>query len=352
MIRPTLHAGVAFLLAAAWSTFAMAQESSEPDITASIVSVTGEPNAAQKEEIDAYAMYWVESLTSDDPSAVIRGRQRLQEKMRSRTPAPSAQFKIAYSAYVGRALMEAMNAESPLVRINAMIVAAELQNSVVLNMVKNSLGDANPAVRFLAAKAVERISQWPVVPPEADMRGLLFDMHEAYKDEQDSHVKSQIIAGLPHIHLDDAEVVAMQIFSERVDELIGNPNLDLSADRDALLAIYTKWVRDVAASPPKESLNRLAVAAFNYLYLSANLNAQGRVPASRRPQFVKMAELAEDVLVWAAKSRNYSSYPASFKKQIVPPINNWLDALLKAEDWRTLLIDTTKFGIAPAQLRQ
>lgn len=107
----------------------------------------------------------IQKLNSAEPKAVSDARGTLTQPMRNKT---SAAFRNAYSDIVSSRLKDAAGHKTTLVRLNAMIIAADLVDKNSKLLIDAALKDENPAVQRKAMEAIRRRVQYWLSQPGGD----------------------------------------------------------------------------------------------------------------------------------------------------------------------------------------
>lgn len=311
----------------------------EPGIRRAIATKTVRPGEEERAEIEKHCAYWCKRLTDRDTKQIAGARNALLQPFR--IPGATPQFAEAYSEPLASRLLQVMNDQREIVRINAMIVAGALRHQHVNPLIKAALADANPAVRYLSGKAGANIDHWIKASPlEAEAKKQLLgevlnDLANAYDRERDGFVLDQLYLGMVGLRTPEAEQMCLALVERRVNALQANPNRGVSADYQVMDVIYLNYV--TKRGVPDKVVRSLAQAAYRYLLVTSRAMSQRRVDRIREPQYVQMARLSANVLIWAStQPDSQAQMPPKLESQI--KLGNWPFVLQTTEGpWRDLL---------------
>ncbi|MCC7145163.1 MAG: HEAT repeat domain-containing protein [Phycisphaeraceae bacterium] len=328
---------------------AQPQASIPPELRATTTTF----NEAQETLIETYVSAAVDQLATGEDKPVQEGRRLLLEPLAGDN---SPIFRQAYSSFVRVKLTPALDSDKTLVRLNAMIIAAQLSDRGALELVKKGLADSNPAVRYRAAKAA---GQLLVNVPfdtntgrEAFEKELLAIIKDRISQETSNDVWRPLLDALAGLQLPEGTSELVDALNRRIQAHATQPALTLDSERRALRGLFVKVVQ--GADPigsgrqiDRQLIRNLAKVSFRYLEMCAT-TLNNPSSAADAVSFQGMIQDADVVLRWSVQKLNAT--PIALKP-IDPLVKEslWAEILLQTQQWRELLTKSP-FSFEPAEL--
>lgn len=310
------------------------------DLPNEVVTAGQALNDAQQRAVNQYVDHWIDGLNSGSDARVVQSRKQLVEPLK--LPIATAIFKKAYSTAVSARLLRATNSKDTLTRVNAQIVAGELVDPGAVAIVEVGIKDASPGVRYHGGKAVASVAANIERFPEADQRKLLAVLVDALAKEEEPQVIRGLLEAMASLPLTDARATVLQVLNDRVPLHAMDPGKPMGAEVKSLRTIFTNVIRESAQSdspPPTRTTRALAQTAFRYMLLSSMIMDKGVVDEVHAADLKQMVERADQVLAWAVPTLAPEHKDALPKDRIqtLVQLNQWVQVLLRVEEWRKLL---------------
>lgn len=310
------------------ATLLLCSPAAHAQINTTIISSTTALTPEQVAAVDEDVRRGVTLLLNSPDDKIGDARTRLLDPFQR---GPSDIFKRGYSQSVARELQKAMASDRVIVRINAMIIAARMEDGGVAQLAEKGLTDASPAVRYWSAKA---ISQGVAVPAE-QRAPLLTALTDVMRNETHSEVVEQVLGALVALDAFDRVLGGL---NDRVLIHASKPGLSPMADTESLRRLYQKLVQDVAARKTIEpaTLRELARASYRFLELAATRLDRKTVADELRGEWRNLVEVSDAALRWSAQTAiPQGKQPDAITADIAA--GNWAAVLLRVSDWRPLL---------------
>ena len=313
-----------------------------------IVTAESALTTGQQSRIDAYVEARLNQLLQGLPDQVSEAREQLIEPFG--LVGASDIFTLAYSAAVSDRLIEALHSNKILVKLNAMIVAASLIDPGVVRLIEIGLTDDNPALRYWAGKAVGDIETSPATRAQRalsseNQRLLLAVIKEAIGDEPSHDVLHRLLLGIVTLEVSEAGEFLLDELNRRVSFYATDARLPIGPITRILRAMYINLVQASARGKQifPEQRQKTTMVAYRYLVLCASALDRGTVDPAMETAYKEMVELTDSILTWMARSTfpEGTDRPESVKKEV--QIENWPEILLRAGDWRLLLLKEFNF---------
>jgi len=247
------------------------------NLPSSITTADGQLDGGQTEQVNRYIAAWALS-ENDTPTTISAKRKKLREPLLR--PGSSPSFKAQYSARVATALEPVMRSDRELIRLNAMIVVASLQDSNGLDLARRGVGDKSAAVRFWAAKSlvaiVKHTPRGEPVLSEPDRVSVLRAIAPVVNKEDSADIRQQMYIVLAQLDLADARATLLQAFNSWVRKYVdADASADLRAESRGIGqlsgVLFKAFVRnrDGNVNPIKAELKALAMVGYQYAQLIA-----------------------------------------------------------------------------------
>ncbi|MEM9415503.1 MAG: hypothetical protein AAGA29_08515 [Planctomycetota bacterium] len=226
----------------------------------------------QTQSVRAFVEAWMGRLISADPAEVTESRNAILREFR--TPGITETFREAFSEEVSRMMGEAIQAESDLVRINAMIIATQLTNEGAEQFIDAGLSDDNAAVQYWSAKAYqERVDRataedGPGMSP-AEQRSVIGKVEAIFENSPSTPVARVGVEILSKLDVPEARAAMLSLLHDRVDYHAANPQASYLAEQTAIQLLSAEISRERRSDP--EDIAELARAAYRYF---AQIHAQ------------------------------------------------------------------------------
>ena len=306
-------------------------------------------SSADKALIKNYISKWAPQLVAEDDRQVTAAKDQLIIPLDTDS---TAFFLVEYRAALRDPLRQAFESKSAskrlIVRLNAMIVAAELHDTDNINLLIQGLNDQNPAVRYWAAQAIAGLTRGPNL--KIQQRNKLFSaLAVAVENEKIEPVLKQMMRALVRLtkHVPNAINTLLQTINKRVELHMASPQLGISAEIEGLRDLRQPLIESRAANPAAttEALRQFILVATRYHMLAATQLEQGKVPAIHRGDYITLLNLVDNVLPWAVRQLGVKTISPDLKQPIGPYLEQkqWALINLRAVGWQQLLIATLEF---------
>ena len=344
---PPLLWTLAVLFVAAYAhnaPVARAQSAIPYDLTTS----TQPLNAAQKQIIRAFAEPRVNLIIAAQTPDLSEARDDLLEPLRR--AGVSTHFHAAYSNVLSGLLMTALHNDDPLVKLNAMVVAATLTGPAPIPLVTTALGDENPAVRYWGAKAASVIPTHAPPLPQAEQHHLLDAIADAIKTHPPDPVFERLLFALSALTIPDASIELLNALDQRLPLLAKDPSHPLDATIQSLQSIFVTVVKRTSAGQPVHTatLRHMVLVSYRYYRLTAEILDTASHAPDAEPQCIKLLELASRALPWAVSQLDPTvQQPPNIQLQLAS--KTWPEVRVRAEEWGHLLA-SDPFSFPPTEL--
>jgi len=328
-----------------WTSVAVAGPTALPsNIIRADAPLTGE----QRQIVEQFVQSYMDQLVRLDSTdfEVAQAQRHLSDPMRN--PNASALFIEMYVPRVANQLPKALNSSSrPIVRLNAMIVAASLAEgfsvvtepptilgtSGLVRVIEIGLTDPDAYVRYWAAKAVGRRKTYQAID-EADQRKLLAALRTAAGHETWALALQQDFLGMNKLTIAEADDAVLNVLDQRVAIIAATPDQSLVGDYEGMYQLFRKMVQ-AQDNPHTQQVNQRSARVL-YFYLSVLADSLGRGTLSQEnvetckqvilladqwlphfcqagppPGLLKSSVEKED---WSALQRQVQQWPAPLKK--------------------------------------
>lgn len=234
-----------------------------------------------RQEILALVSPAAKKITQGTPKEISEGRTTLLQPMRDSTASPA--FREAFSAIASSQLKDAAASESPLRRLNAMIVIAKLVDDGSRKMIDAGLKDQNPGVQLKAMEALrERVQYWLTqargnADAEANVLAAVNQIQSMLAADPPPH--PLIVAPAMRVFLDintpDAHAALIQMLHQRVTLHAKDPSLAYHGEQAVLDRIAR--LLTTARPFPAELAKQTNRAAYRYALLINDQLRSGKI---------------------------------------------------------------------------
>ena len=313
-------------------------------------SAEGSLTAEQTQSVRDFVEAWMGKLITAEPAEVTDARNAILREFR--TQGITETFREAFSQEVSRMMGEAIQAESDLVRINAMIIATQLTNEGAEQFIDAGLSDENAAVQYWSAKAyLERVERataedGPGMTP-ADQRSIIDKVKQVYTNNPSTPVARVGIEILSKLTVDEARATMLELLHSRIADHADNPQASYLAEETALQLLTNEISRERRSDP--EEVSELARAAYRYFAQINSQLQQGNILDESMPSHLAMLDWCNKCLQ-AMGAKLEADLPAD-----AGDVNDWirLEELDKlntiASQWRAVMTGAP-FSIAAEDL--
>jgi hypothetical protein len=240
------------------------------------IKAASELSDQQQQQVQQFVQSGFGKLTAEQDSTVAAGRRQLVSPL---SGAGSQTFRQFYGQQVASRLSGLMSQARPYVRLNALIVASNIQTPEVLTVAQASLQDQAPEVRYWAAMAVRNYArQSQEGLPEDQQEAVIQSLLNVINNEADPHVVKPAMLALAAIPGGNSNQRLLSALDQRIQVHLQNPEQSFIPEQDALQTLYRNLAVQVSengASAYQQSIRNLARVAFRYKALVAQQQYQG-----------------------------------------------------------------------------
>ena len=320
----------------------------ESKIPYRVVTATVALSSADQEQIDEYLVEHIKHLTQGSPEEVVQARRKLIEPL---TWAGGTEiFHLAYSSSASHQLAQAINSKDLHVRLNTMIIVNSLNDAGIVSLIRKGLTDESPAVRYWAGKAVSQVGARDRLSDD-EQKALLDVLVATMLKEKSERVLQRLLVGLVGLTIPEAATQLLEGLNKRVSLHAANVSMPLGAALEGLKTLFVKTVQAKANGQDiSVHLTRnLALVAYRYLVLSADLLDKDRPSQEIRKQYQEMIKLTDAILGWTIRQMppQDTTLPPSIKDELNR--QNWPMIRLRAEEWKRVLAQEP-FNFSPIDL--
>ena len=307
----------------------------------------------QEQRVEAYAEAWGGRLLEGDDQQVADARKRLLGPLQAANASPA--FRDELSLNLFDVMRDALASERVIVRLNAVMVLAELSGTTAAQLMGTALGDSSPAVRYWAAQGIEPLAATLEQGPRA--RNALGLLHQRVKAAAETEplpvVFGPLLNNLAKIGLPEAVMDALRLMNQRVDVHAKDPTRNLANEVRTLKEIFQRVQVQDNVPEGDEPYRWIALVCYRYLRLSAEVLAMDWYDdpnSAVRSSYIEMAREADERLRFAVSKRLAS------EAELPPQIN----ALIGAGQWNmirdqvntawVLQLTRDPIGFSPQQL--
>ena len=293
-----------------------------------------------------------------DAKDITEARDQLLSLFRSNSP--SAAYLEALSAAISSRINDAVVHESPLVRMNAMIILAAMVDDGSKPLIDKGLKDKNDAVKRWGVAALgKRALWWKKRTAAGDGRGMqakidaaITQVQKLIEQAQPPHpiVVSAGLDALVKINVPLSREALIAILNQRVALHAADPNLTYSPERSALESFTNVLVSEVP--PDARSIKGYNRAMSRYASLIVEDAKANRIDQEKEKGAHTMLYLCfQGMANVSAAVQAPNSPPADHGQAKGWLVNGrWdeLDGLIN-KDWRVILVGP-KIGLKPGEL--
>ena len=169
--------------------------------------------------------------------------------------------------------------------------------------------------------------------------------------EKSERVLQRLLVGLVGLTIPEAATELLEGLNKRVSLHAANPSMPLGAALEGLKTLFVKTVQSKANDQeiPVDLIRKLALVAYRYLVLSADLLDKDRPSPEIHQQYQEMIKLTDAILGWTIRQMppQDSPVPLSVKDELVH--EDWPMIRLRAEEWKRILVQEP-FNFGPINL--
>ena len=324
-------------------------------LTGAIVAALGVTMIAGVGTASAQVAELVEQLgDGSDTLGVAEARKKLVNLLSDTSVPAQQQRRLAEEAMA--ALGGALNAESLMVRINAVLVLHEATVPGAIDLLVASLVDQHEAIRLLSAKGLANLARRVEERQLTEANGSWQDKQKLMVDtllgrlanhEKSNRVVQEIFAALAEVRIPSADMTILKGLIVRSTRRMGRLDAPTWGEQRALEAVCTSIVKrhtNRRNPVPEEERKKLAEAIYRYFKICTVAVASDEVDEGLRDRYHQIAQLAHNYLRWSAQKFNVQELP-QLPGLLSPNI------LLEFEaQWRALL-SRPPIAISPEALR-
>lgn len=299
---------------------------------------TGPLNAEQTQSVRDFVEPWMGKLTGGESEDVTAARNAILREFRSTGISDS--FRAALSVEVSRLMAEAIQSESDLVRINAMIIATQLTNDGAEQFIDAGLNDPNAAVQYWSAKAylerVERaMAEGGAGMPAAEQRSVIQKVQGIFGNEPPTPVARvgiEILSGLTAV---EARTATLALLHDRLDVHAAQPQMSYLAEQTAIQLLSEAISLERRSDPGQ--VTELARAAYRYFVQINEQMQSGNVLESAAPGHLSMMDWCNKCLQAMTGKMEAAVPPASGEVNDQIRLGRWGDLAEMAQTWHAVL---------------
>lgn len=293
-----------------------------------------------------------------DPKDITEAREQILSLFRANQP--SSAYLQALSAAISSRMSDAVNHESPLVRMNAMIILGSLVDDGSKPLIDKGLKDKNDAVKHWAVNALgKRCLWWKARIAANDGRGMQTKIDDAIgqiqsliDQEQPPHpiVVRAGLDALVKMNTALSREALIELLNQRVALHEANPNLSYSPEQSAIESFTNILVSQVP--PDLRSIKGYNRAMFRYAALIVDHAKTNRIDQDKEKSAHTMLFLClQGMANVSAAAKAPNSPPASHGQSKGWVTNGRWDELEGQinEGWRAIL-SAAPFSLKPSEL--
>jgi hypothetical protein len=217
----------------------------------------------QRQTAAAFVSNQVQAMRSGEEGDIAEAKTRLITELTITGANP--RFVRQLSDVVVEQLRPLTSSDQLLVRINAMIVAGNVQTPEAMELVLTGLADDNAGVRYLASKAMENLLAGDLLNDPQRER-VMDRLQQLAAGEDEVFVVQPLFEALLRAG-DLAQVI--EALNQRVAWHAQNPTATLAPERATLQTAFSTLFTASAANRPAEQVRELARASARYLLMVA-----------------------------------------------------------------------------------
>ncbi len=233
-------------------------------------------STAQQDQLSGFVQSQTQRLSSPDAQVVVEAREALIDVFsREIRDNASDTFRSAYAQSVAAALLEAMPQLDTLGKVNALLVAAHVVHADNADVILFGLQDDNPAVRYLAAKAVQGVASRAQLDDSLPLSTgfytqILDALGSTLPRESSDHARSMMMLAIAEIDRPQAVQTLIAALNARLQTHIADPTLVMSGEAASIERLFTRLT---ANDTDAEAYRSLMALGLRYLHVA---NAQLR----------------------------------------------------------------------------
>ena len=327
------------------------------EIPPEVIIASGALSPRQQQALDEDASKLVEQLIKGSDADVVKARSELLDPF-DKAPKDRAFFKIAYSGSVAHALFDAGAMKSPrlIVRLNTMIIVAQLFDAAAIKLIDMGLADANPAVRYWGAKAAGQLAQaksdedhWLLAAAATERASLTPSRHRRPRspspDALQQELKSLQWGGSMSLTRSLGSLPPLIPASPSTPPI---QTSRMTADTGGLHELYVDQVQQaIEAAVDPAAMRKLVLVSYRYLALIAQQLVDGKPSPEIEAQYWEMLKICNVALPWAAEKVAPSFVPPGDLKTFIDT-HDKLGIQLRSADWKQAAAE----GQAPVHARR
>jgi hypothetical protein len=297
--------------------------------------------AKEKADIEQYVRACLQLLVEGSDEEVARARERLLDPFQKN---PSAVFRVAYNEAVAAEMSKIGEAPRPITKLNAMIALTRIDNPRVVDILRLTLGDESPSVRFWAARVAAESANFTTLQAQHHA-ALRKDLAAAIAREPVREVLVEMFKALAEI--DDGSILLPLIRAQVNAQATGNAELFTVGHIEGLTRFYRRFQQNPTKNPAVAT--ELAWTAWQLMELAARELAQGNVTPEQEAQLTRVI-LDSDTVLRAAVNvvAPTAKVPTPDVKDLVKN-KRWEDVQIRNRDWNPILTNPP-VNINPAAL--
>jgi len=358
-LSPTIHIGCFIAL---WSLVCVVPASAQRQrLSDDLLQNAGPLQQSVTNNIETYVEFWSDQLnTAESVKQVVEAREQLLEPIKRQSPVQATEVIRDAIARAAAAMLEpAIESDKNYVRLNALIVLAQMPTGASAPVYVAGLQDDNRSIRYWAAKGIAEMSAYAEsgqsLFTQQQQTALLDELKKVMTAETSDMVLEQMYRALASMTIPEAQSALLDVLSERVKLHVKQVNPGLRADTKGLSNLYSRLLTQQAVGNNVDKpLRRLTAVAGQLIHVVAKAYQTGEVPQALQPVVLELTQVVQDVFtnVLTQFDPDHNPGPA-----LVAPLKSGQGDvfLLNALDWadpeKPGILVSSKIGIPADQLR-
>ena len=291
----------------------------------------------QKQQVRRYVTAAVSKLERGSPEAVTAARETLIEPYGTTS---SDAFEAFYAQVVLDQVMPLFQQAGALVRLNAAIVVARMQQPEALEFASRALGGDDAAVRYWGAEAlrryVERAQQTEGAIEAQTAETIRTIVSEQVTADTPASVAEPAMLALVRLNSDEARDQLRQLLTDRLSRHVNDPAASYNAENAAMRRLLSQ-LQDQADqnAVTNAQVRTMATVAFRYLRLVARQLNEADLSEAQAASHRRLVGLTSDVLRWSAGYLGASTYPDAVTAEAEPGT-----VATRADEWQSRLTES------------
>lgn len=307
-----------FLLAMCVASAANAQAKPDP-ISGDIIRATT-LTGAQQTKISEFVGYWATKLINGESTDVAEARGELIGPLKK---GGTQLFNDTYGKEVAGRLTKAVESDKVLVRINGMIVAKELMDEKVDDIIKIGLKDESAPGRYLAGKVAANVLAADEGLVNGGRKAAIYKMvADAMKLEKSPWVFEELARALIAYGQTPGYITVLERINDRTDRHAAKLTTEISVDLSLLSQLFNNLVVTIARQGKqvdRDVLVAVCKTTYRLAWFAVNARDKGVNDSDIDSALSQIVDLSSDVLPYIVQKIDPTVRPpAPWKRQQVP----------------------------------